>query len=141
MTFLRHNRKVVTFSTTQPQSSHVSTTQPQRNHVFIMQPQVVTFLRCNHNVATVLRHNHNVATFSQCNHNVATFSQCNHNVAMFYDAPATSSSSFGGTPLPRLMGGPRPRVYPFTTLVTTLLGSDADCKGLQPASCFVIQNR
>ena len=52
----------------------------------------------------------------------------------------TSSSSFGGASLPRQMEGPRPRVYPFTTLATKLLGSDADCKGLQPASCFVIQN-
>ena len=52
----------------------------------------------------------------------------------------SSSSSFGGASLPRQMGGPRPRVYPFTTLATKLLGSDADCKGLQPASCFVIQN-
>ena len=51
-----------------------------------------------------------------------------------------SSSSFGGASLPRQMGGPRPRVYPFTTLATKLLGSDADCKGLQPASCSVIQN-
>ena len=51
-----------------------------------------------------------------------------------------SSSSFGGASLPRQMGGPRPRVYPFTTLATKLLGSDADCKELQPASCFVIQN-
>ena len=51
-----------------------------------------------------------------------------------------SSSSFGGASLPRQMGGPRPRVYPFTTLATKLLGSDADCKRLQPASCFVIQN-
>ena len=51
-----------------------------------------------------------------------------------------ASSSFGGASLPRQMGGPRPRVYPFTTLATKLLGSDADCKGLQPASCFVIQN-
>ena len=52
----------------------------------------------------------------------------------------SSSSSFGGASLPRQMEGPRPRVYPFTTLATKLLGSDADCKGLQPASCFVIQN-
>ena len=51
-----------------------------------------------------------------------------------------SSSSFGGASLPRQMEGPRPRVYPFTTMATKLLGSDADCKGLQPASCFVIQN-
>ena len=50
----------------------------------------------------------------------------------------SSSSSFGGASLPRQMEGPRPRVYPFTTLATKLLGSDADCKGLQPASCFVI---
>ena len=55
-------------------------------------------------------------------------------------AVTSSSSSFGGASLPRQMGGPRPRVYPFTTLATKLLGSDADCKGLQPASCFVIQN-
>ena len=53
---------------------------------------------------------------------------------------AVASSSFGGASLPRQMEGPRPRVYPFTTLATKLLGSDADCKGLQPASCFVIQN-
>ena len=51
-----------------------------------------------------------------------------------------TSSSFGGASLPRQMEGPRPRIYPFTTLATKLLGSDADCKGLQPASCFVIQN-
>ena len=49
-------------------------------------------------------------------------------------------SSFGGASLPRQMEGPRPRVYPFTTLATKLLRSDANCKGLQPASCFVIQN-
>ena len=53
---------------------------------------------------------------------------------------SSSSPSFGGASLPRQMEGPRPRVYPFTTLATKLLGSDADCKGLQPASCFVIQN-
>ena len=56
------------------------------------------------------------------------------------DQTMTLSSSFGGASLPRQMEGPRPRVYPFTTLATKRLGSDADCKGLQPASCFVIQN-
>ena len=78
-----------------------------------------------------------IATISYILFGIALIS---HSFMFISAASDHRSSSFGGASLPRQMEGPRPRVYPFTTLATKLLGSDADCKGLQPASCFVIQN-